>query len=82
MTLESVRRLIPSLARLQTRVVLISGGEPLLNPEWEQIATLLKSSGLQLWLLTSGLSLAKHAGRASRLFDAMTVSLDGTDLET
>ena len=29
-------------------------------------------------LLTSGLSLAKHASRASQLFDAITVSLDGT----
>jgi MoaA/NifB/PqqE/SkfB family radical SAM enzyme len=29
--LESVRRLLPSLARLQTRVVLLSGGEPLLT---------------------------------------------------
>jgi MoaA/NifB/PqqE/SkfB family radical SAM enzyme len=82
MTLESVRRLLPSLARLQTQVVLISGGEPLLNPQWEEISSLLKSSGLQLWLLTSGLSLAKHAARASRLFDAMTVSLDGTDPDT
>src|SRR6202161_4052657 len=46
MTLESVRRLLPSLARLQTRVVLLSGGEPLLNPQWEDIAQLLKAHGL------------------------------------
>ena len=47
-----------------------------------QIAQLLKSRGLELWLLTSGLSLAKHARRASALFDAITVSLDGTNRET
>ncbi len=35
-----------------------------------------------MWLLTSGLSLAKHARRAAELFDAITVSLDGTDRET
>src|ERR1700687_2072922 len=64
MNLESVTRLLPSLTLLQTQVVLISGGEPLLNPEWAQIAALLKANGLHLWLLTSGLSLGKHASRA------------------
>lgn len=82
MNLDSVVRLMPSLARLGTRVALISGGEPLLNPEWQDIARLLKGAGLKLWLLTSGLSLAKHAHRASQLFDAITVSLDGTNSQT
>src|SRR5215469_15210228 len=76
---ESVRSLLPSLERLQTEVVLISGGEPLLNPEWAQIAALLREQWLKLWLLTSGLALAKHAGRVAALFDAVTVSLDGAD---
>ena len=82
MSLDAVRRLLPDLARLQTRVALLSGGEPLLNPEWPQIAELLRRQGLRLWLLTSGLSLAKHARRAAELFDAITVSLDGTDAGT
>jgi Fe-coproporphyrin III synthase len=82
MTLDSVRRLLPSLAQLQTRVVLLSGGEPLLNPQWAEIAQLLKAHGLAPWLLTSGLSLAKHAQRAAQLFDAVTVSLDGTTAAT
>ena len=82
MNLESVVRLLPSLARLQTQLVLLSGGEPLLNAEWRDIALLLRESGLRLWLLTSGLSLAKHVQPASELFDAITVSLDGTDRAT
>jgi len=80
--LEAVRRLLPDLARLRTQVALISGGEPLLNTEWPQIAGLLRQQGLKLWLLTSGLSLAKHARRAASLFEAITVSLDGTDRGT
>lgn len=80
--LAAVRALLPDLAELKTQVVLISGGEPLLNPEWPEIAQLLRASGLRLWLLTSGLSLAKHARRAASLFDAITVSLDGTDRAT
>jgi MoaA/NifB/PqqE/SkfB family radical SAM enzyme len=78
MTLAAVTRLLPSLARLRTEVVLISGGEPLLNPEWADIAHALRSNNLKVWLLTSGLSLAKHVRRAAGLFDAITVSLDGT----
>src|ERR1700728_4817509 len=77
MNLESVQRLLPSLTRLRTRAVLVSGGEPLLNPQWAEIAQLLKAQGLSTWLLTSGLSLAKHARRASQLFDAITVSSGG-----
>lgn len=80
--LAAVRALLPDLIELQTRVALISGGEPLLNPEWPEIAQVLRESGLRLWLLTSGLSLAKHARRAASLFDAITVSLDATDRET
>jgi Fe-coproporphyrin III synthase len=81
-SLASISRLLPSLELLGTRMVALSGGEPLLHPEWAQIAQLLKSRGLELWLLTSGLSLAKHARRAGELFDAITVSLDGTNRET
>ena len=80
--LETVSHLLGSFDRLGTEVVLISGGEPLLNPEWPQIAELLGKHGLKVWLLTSGLSLAKHARRAATLFDSITVSMDGTDRET
>lgn len=82
LNLAAVKALLPDLAELQAQVVLISGGEPLLNPEWPEIAQLLRANGLRLWLLTSGLSLAKHARRVASLFDAITVSLDGTDHAT
>ncbi len=82
MNLASIARLLPSFEKLGTRLVVLSGGEPLLHSEWAPIAQMLKSSGLHVWLLTSGLSLAKHAGRAAELFETITVSLDGTDRET
>ena len=82
MDLAAVERLLPGFAQLHTQMVLLSGGEPLLNPEWAAIAGLLRRNGLKVWLLTSGLALAKHARRAADLFDAITVSLDGTDPET
>ena len=82
MDLVAVTRLLPSLAQLRTQCVLLSGGEPLLNPEWAAIAQLLRGAGLQVWLLTSGLALAKHARRCAALLDSVTVSLDGTDCAT
>jgi MoaA/NifB/PqqE/SkfB family radical SAM enzyme len=82
MNLAEVRRLLPALRQLQTQVVLLSGGEPLMNPDWPAIAELLADQGIKVWLLTSGLSLAKNARRAAELMDAITVSLDGTDAAT
>jgi Fe-coproporphyrin III synthase len=78
LTLATLDELLPAFAALETQVVLLSGGEPLLNPEWAEIARRLRSRGLKPWLLTSGLSLAKHATSAAQLFDSITVSLDGT----
>jgi MoaA/NifB/PqqE/SkfB family radical SAM enzyme len=63
-------------------VALLSGGEPLLNPEWRGIAAALRAAGLKVWLLTAGLALAKHAAAAAQLCDAITVSLDGTNAAT
>ena len=82
MTLERLRGLLPSLQRLQTRVALLSGGEPLLNPQWAQMAQLLRDNGQKVWLLTAGLALAKHARSVAQLFDAVTVSLDGSNAAT
>ena len=78
MTLEAVTGWLPDFEALGTRAILISGGEPLLNPEWPQIARLLRSRGLRLLLLSSGLSLAKHAAQVAEWFESVTVSMDGT----
>jgi Fe-coproporphyrin III synthase len=80
--MAAVERLLPSLAALGTQVVLISGGEPLLNPQWLSIARRLRMQNLALWLLTSGLALAKHALRVAEVFERVTVSLDGTNRDT
>lgn len=82
LTLETVERLLPGLAELGTQVVLVSGGEPLLHPQWAAIARRLRGAGLRPWLLTAGLALAKHAAEVAALFETVTVSMDGTCAET
>ena len=80
--IAQARRLAPELRALGTRVVLLSGGEPLLHPHWDEVAGALRDAGLRLWLLTAGLSLARHAARVSELCERVTVSLDGATPET
>lgn len=82
LSLQTLRPLLPELEQLGTRVALLSGGEPLLNPEWREMAETLACRGIQSWLLTSGLSLAKYAGEVAARFAAVTVSLDGTSPPT
>jgi MoaA/NifB/PqqE/SkfB family radical SAM enzyme len=82
LTLAKLEAMLPGLQRLGTRIALLSGGEPLLNPEWRAIASALRDAGIERWLLTSGLSLAKHATAVAELFDAATVSLDGANAAT
>ena len=82
MTLAALQTLLPSLRRLRTQVALLSGGEPLLNPDWPAMAATLREAGIKPWLLTSGLSLQKHARHAAALFETITVSLDGADPKT
>ena len=81
-SLESVLGVLPDLARLGTRLALLSGGEPLLNPAWQAIAAALRGAGIRPWLLTSGLSLSKHAIAVSELMDTIAVSMDGTNPTT
>lgn len=76
--IETVKGLLPGLRELGTQTVLVSGGEPLLHPQWAEIAALLRGQGHKLWLLTAGLALAKHAAEVARLFEQVTVSLDGS----
>src|SRR5438552_15870307 len=57
MDLALATRLLPNFKQLRTQVVLLSGGEPLLNPNWAEIAQLLRSHDLKVWLRTSGPSL-------------------------
>jgi len=82
LTLEHARDLAREFDRLQTRRVLLSGGEPLLHPQWAEVARILAGNRRQLWLLTAGLALKKYADTAAQLCQKITVSLDGATPET
>lgn len=74
---ERARSLAGEFRRMGTQVVLLTGGEALLHPHWDEVAAAFRAEGQRLWLLTAGLSLKKHAARAVELCERITVSLDG-----
>jgi len=78
LTLDEIRTLAASLADLGTRVVVFSGGEPLLRPDVFAAARLFRDRGVTLHLLTSGVLLERVADDVARHFARVTISLDAT----
>jgi len=78
LTLEEISEVSRSLSGLGTRVVVFSGGEPLLRPDVFAVADLFLERSLRLELLTSGLLLARHATEVASRFARVTLSLDAT----
>jgi Fe-coproporphyrin III synthase len=76
-TLEALERCMPSIRRLRVQWVVLSGGEPLLNPEWPRVCRELKKEGIRVTLLTTGLLLQKYADQVRANCDEVIVSLDG-----
>jgi MoaA/NifB/PqqE/SkfB family radical SAM enzyme len=78
---SDIHKLIASFRKLHTRQVLLSGGEALLHPQLFRFCGLLKAEGLYITLLSTGLTLARHAKELVAVVDEVIVSLDG-DPET
>jgi Fe-coproporphyrin III synthase len=74
---EDVKRQLDSIRRLRVKWIVFSGGEPLMNPELPEVCTILRTDGIRLTLLTTGLLLKKYAQSVAEHFDDIIVSLDG-----
>ena len=81
LTLDEIARLATDLRRFGTRVVVFTGGEPLVRPDIMKVADLLRARGITLQLLTSGLALGRYADDVAARFQSVTVSLDGHTAE-
>jgi Fe-coproporphyrin III synthase len=77
LTLDEIRALAAELPALGTRVVVFTGGEPLVRPDVMAVADLFLAQGLTLQLLTSGLALERNAAAIAARFGTVIVSLDG-----
>src|SRR4051794_27541410 len=82
LTLTEIDGLADALRGLSTRLVVFSGGEPLLRTDLFAVADLFRSRGMKLHLLTSGLALERHASEVANRFERVIVSLDSADETT
>jgi MoaA/NifB/PqqE/SkfB family radical SAM enzyme len=79
MTLDEVQGIADVLPQCGTRLVVFTGGEPLLRPEVFEIARMFRFNGLKLHLLTSGVLLDRCAAEVAAEFSRVIVSLDAAD---
>ena len=74
-------RRIDHLGRLGTSVITISGGEPLLHPDLDQVIERIRSTGAIAGMITNGyLLMPDRIERLNRAgLDHMQISIDNID---
>ena len=79
LTEDDIEALLGSLEELKTKLVLMSGGEALLNPGFFRFCEILKSRNIKVNLLSTGLALKKNAAQIVKWVNEVIVSLDGDE---
>jgi MoaA/NifB/PqqE/SkfB family radical SAM enzyme len=77
LTCDVLRALMPEMRRLHVEHVVLTGGEPLMNPEIERLCAMLHAAGFRTTVLTTGLLLARYAQKLASMVDEWIISLDG-----
>ena len=76
-TTEELSKHIESFRKLGIKHVAFSGGEPLMHSNLWSFCALLKSIGVRISLLSTGITLKNHAADVVHYTDDVIVSLDG-----
>jgi MoaA/NifB/PqqE/SkfB family radical SAM enzyme len=77
---SDIRDLLHTFRKYQTRQVVMSGGEALLNPQFFRLCEILKGQKIKITLLSTGLTIQKNAELLVKWVDDIIVSLDGDEL--
>lgn len=77
LTEPDVHGLLSSLEKFGTQQVLMSGGEALLNPNFFRFCEILRERDMRITLLSTGLTLERHAQQLVHAVNDIIVSLDG-----
>jgi Fe-coproporphyrin III synthase len=77
---KDIRGLLITLKKFQTRQLVMSGGEALLNPNFFRFCEILKEQKIKISLLSTGLTIRKHAEQLVKWVDDVIISLDGNEL--
>jgi MoaA/NifB/PqqE/SkfB family radical SAM enzyme len=77
LTEQDINGLLTALKKFETKQVVMSGGEALLNANFFQLCRILKNQDIKITLLSTGLSLERNALQILNHVDDLIVSLDG-----
>ncbi|MFA6085048.1 radical SAM/SPASM domain-containing protein [Mucilaginibacter sp.] len=77
LTEHDITGLLTALKKFDTKQVVMSGGEALLNANFFQLCRILKKQHIKITLLSTGLSLERNALQILEHVDDLIVSLDG-----
>jgi len=75
---NDIENLLVSLHKMNTKLVVMSGGEALMHPNFFKLCQIIKSKNIKIALLSTGLLLKKYANEIIKLTDEVIVSLDGS----
>jgi MoaA/NifB/PqqE/SkfB family radical SAM enzyme len=79
LTEDDISGLLASLRKFGTKQVAMSGGEALLNTNFFRLCEILKKQGIKITLMSTGLSIKRHAVQLIKWVDEIIVSLDGDE---
>ncbi|MCW9065905.1 MAG: radical SAM protein, partial [Ignavibacteriaceae bacterium] len=75
---KDVEKLLGSLQKLNTKLIVMSGGEALMHPNFFRLCEIIKARTIKITLLSTGLLLKKYANEIISNTDEVIVSLDGS----
>ena len=75
---SDISELMNSLKRLNTKCVVMSGGEALMHPNFFRLCEIIKSKSMSIVILSTGLLLKKYSKEIIDWSDEVIVSLDGS----
>jgi MoaA/NifB/PqqE/SkfB family radical SAM enzyme len=73
-----IKKMLESMRKLNTKLVVMSGGEALMHPNFFRLCEIIKSHKISITLLSTGLLLKKYASEIIAKTDEVIVSLDGS----
>ncbi len=75
---SDIEKLLVSMHRLNTKIIVMSGGEALMHPNFFRLCEIIKAQKIKITLLSTGLLLKKYASEIFSKTDEVIVSLDGS----
>lgn len=73
-----IQKMLDSFRDLNTREIVMSGGEALMHPDFFRLCEIIKTQKIKVTLLSTGLLLKKYASEILAKTDEVIVSLDGS----